>query len=74
MKLGVTATAIDLDALIDPRYGRCQYFVIIDANTMSQHQQSMLPQPQQMAVESKVKEGEVEKLSEIVETLEMNLG
>jgi predicted Fe-Mo cluster-binding NifX family protein len=73
MKRGVTATARDLDALIDSRFGRCQYFVIIDANAMSRHQQSMLQQPQQMSVESKVKEGEVEKPSEMVETLEKNL-
>jgi predicted Fe-Mo cluster-binding NifX family protein len=34
MKLGVTAKARDLNAQIDPRFGRSQYFVIVDADTM----------------------------------------
>lgn len=33
MKLAVTAQGIDLDSAIDPRFGRCQYFVIIDLDT-----------------------------------------
>ncbi|MBC7083571.1 MAG: NifB/NifX family molybdenum-iron cluster-binding protein [Firmicutes bacterium] len=33
MKLAVTAQGIDLDSAIDPRFGRCQYFVIIDPDT-----------------------------------------
>lgn len=34
MKICVTATAGDLDAQVDPRFGRCPYFVIIDPETM----------------------------------------
>jgi len=34
MKIAITATAPNLDADIDPRFGRCQYFVIADPNTM----------------------------------------
>ncbi|HPT64628.1 MAG TPA: NifB/NifX family molybdenum-iron cluster-binding protein [Acetomicrobium sp.] len=30
MKLAVTAQGKDLDAALDPRFGRCQYFIIID--------------------------------------------
>jgi predicted Fe-Mo cluster-binding NifX family protein len=35
MKICVTATAADLNAQIDPRFGRSQYFVIVDSDTMA---------------------------------------
>jgi predicted Fe-Mo cluster-binding NifX family protein len=35
MKICVTATAGDLNAQVDPRFGRCQYFVIVDSETMT---------------------------------------
>jgi len=34
MKICVTATANTLDAQIDPRFGRCSYFIIVDSETM----------------------------------------
>ncbi len=34
MKIAVSATAPSLDADIDPRFGRCQYFIIVDPETM----------------------------------------
>ena len=34
MKICITATGQGLDAEIDPRFGRCQYFTIIDPDTM----------------------------------------
>jgi len=34
MKICVTATADSLDAQIDPRFGRCAYFIIVDSETM----------------------------------------
>jgi predicted Fe-Mo cluster-binding NifX family protein len=34
MKICVTATASSLDAQIDPRFGRCPYFIIVDSETM----------------------------------------
>ncbi|MFC1874019.1 NifB/NifX family molybdenum-iron cluster-binding protein [Chloroflexota bacterium] len=34
MKIAITATTASLDADIDPRFGRCQYFVIADPDTM----------------------------------------
>jgi predicted Fe-Mo cluster-binding NifX family protein len=34
MKIAITATAPDLDADIDPRFGRCRYFIIIDPETI----------------------------------------
>lgn len=34
MKVCVTATAPGLDAYVDPRFGRCQCFTIVDLDTM----------------------------------------
>jgi predicted Fe-Mo cluster-binding NifX family protein len=34
VKIAITATAASLDTDIDPRFGRCQYFVIADPDTM----------------------------------------
>ncbi len=33
MKVAITSTGKSLDAAIDPRFGRCQYFVIYDTAT-----------------------------------------
>jgi predicted Fe-Mo cluster-binding NifX family protein len=35
MKVLVTSQGENLDALLDPRFGRCQYFIIVDSDTMS---------------------------------------
>jgi predicted Fe-Mo cluster-binding NifX family protein len=34
MKICVTSTGTTMDASMDPRFGRCQYFVIVDPETM----------------------------------------
>jgi len=34
MKIAISATGPSLDAEVDPRFGRCQYFVIVDPQTM----------------------------------------
>ena len=34
MKIAVSATAPGLDAEVDPRFGRCQYFIIVDPESM----------------------------------------
>ena len=34
MKIAVSATAPELDAGVDPRFGRCQYFLIVDPQNM----------------------------------------
>jgi predicted Fe-Mo cluster-binding NifX family protein len=34
MKLCVSATGNDLGATVDPRFGRCQFFIFIDSETM----------------------------------------
>ena len=35
MKIAVSASGRDLDAQIDPRFGRCAYFIIIETDDMS---------------------------------------
>jgi len=35
MKLAISATGRDLDAAIDPRFGRCAYFLILNPDDMS---------------------------------------
>jgi predicted Fe-Mo cluster-binding NifX family protein len=35
MKLCVSATGNDLGATVDPRFGRCQFFIFIDSDTMT---------------------------------------
>ncbi|MFQ5996640.1 MAG: NifB/NifX family molybdenum-iron cluster-binding protein [Dehalococcoidales bacterium] len=34
MKIAISATGAALDAEVDPRFGRCQYFIIVDPETM----------------------------------------
>ena len=34
MKIAISATGPTLDAEVDPRFGRCQYFIIADPDTM----------------------------------------
>jgi predicted Fe-Mo cluster-binding NifX family protein len=34
MRIAITANGPALDAGIDPRFGRCQYFIIVDPETM----------------------------------------
>ena len=34
MKIAISATGTTLDADVDPRFGRCQYFIIADPDTM----------------------------------------
>jgi len=35
MKIAITAKANNLESEIDPRFGRCSYFLIVDTDTMS---------------------------------------
>lgn len=33
MKIAISATGTDLEAMVDPRFGRCQHFIIINPET-----------------------------------------
>ena len=35
MKLAIPAVGTDLNSAIDPRFGRCQYFIVVEAETMN---------------------------------------
>ena len=35
MKIAITATGPTLDAAVDPRFGRCPYFLIVETDSMS---------------------------------------
>ena len=34
MKIGISSTGEDLNADVDPRFGRCKYFLFVDTDTM----------------------------------------
>jgi len=34
MKVAVASSGSDLDARVEPRFGRCAYFVVVDSETM----------------------------------------
>lgn len=34
MKIAISAAGQDLDTQVDPRFGRCQYFILVDSETM----------------------------------------
>ena len=34
MKVCISSTGKDLDANVDQRFGRCQYFIIVETDTM----------------------------------------
>lgn len=34
MKIAVSAMGTDLNAQVNPRFGRCQYFIIVDSDTL----------------------------------------
>ena len=35
MKIAVTSTGANLDNTVDPRFGRCAYFIILETDSMA---------------------------------------
>ena len=35
MKIAISSMGKDLDSQIDPRFGRCQYFILVDSETLA---------------------------------------
>ena len=35
MKIGISSTGKEIDSQVDPRFGRCKYFLIVDIDTMN---------------------------------------
>ncbi len=35
MKIAISSTGPDLDSQVDPRFGRCEYFLIVELDDMS---------------------------------------
>ncbi|MBS7631399.1 NifB/NifX family molybdenum-iron cluster-binding protein [Candidatus Bathyarchaeota archaeon] len=35
MKIAISSSGKDLESFIDPRFGRCSYFIIVDTDTLS---------------------------------------
>jgi len=35
VRIAISATAPSLDAEVDPRFGRCQYFIVVDPDTLN---------------------------------------
>lgn len=48
MKIAICASGDNLDSPLDPRFGRCEYFVIVDSETM---EFSAEPNPAKMALQ-----------------------
>ncbi|MFB3925736.1 MAG: NifB/NifX family molybdenum-iron cluster-binding protein [Syntrophales bacterium] len=35
MKVAVSSTGPDLESLLDPRFGRCRYYLIVDTESLA---------------------------------------
>lgn len=68
MKIAVTSTGGSLDALVSEQFGRCQYFLIIDSETMKFEAVSNLGEQMQSGAGPKAAETIISKGAEVLLT------
>lgn len=68
MKIAITSTGGSLDALVSEKFGRCQYFLIIDSETMKFEAVSNLGEQMQNGAGPKAAELIIDKGAEVVLT------
>jgi len=68
MKIAITSTGGSLDALVSEKFGRCQYFLIVDSDTMKFEAVSNLGEQMQNGAGPKAAELIINKGAEVVLT------
>lgn len=68
MKIAVTSTGGSMDALVSEQFGRCQYFLIIDSETMKFEAVSNLGEQMQSGAGPKAAELIINKGAEVLLT------
>jgi len=68
MKVAVTSTGGSMDALVSEQFGRCQYFIIVDSETMKFEAVSNLGEQMQSGAGPKAAELIASKGAEVVLT------
>lgn len=68
MKIAVTSTGDSIDALVSEQFGRCQYFLIVDSDTMKFEAVSNLGEQMQSGAGPKAAELIINKGAEILLT------
>lgn len=68
MKIAVTSTGGSMDALVSEQFGRCQYFLIVDSETMKFEAVSNLGEQMQSGAGPKAAEMIINKCAEVLLT------
>jgi predicted Fe-Mo cluster-binding NifX family protein len=68
MKIAVTSTGGSMDALVSEQFGRCQYFLIVDSETMKFEAVSNLGEQMQSGAGPKAAELIINKGAEVLLT------
>jgi len=68
MKIAITSTGGSMDALVSEKFGRCQYFVIVDSETMKFEAISNLGEQMQSGAGPKAAELIISKGAEVLLT------
>ncbi|MHB8871489.1 MAG: NifB/NifX family molybdenum-iron cluster-binding protein [Candidatus Doudnabacteria bacterium] len=68
MKIAVTSTGGSMDALVSEQFGRCQYFLIVDSETMKFEAVSNLGEQMQSGAGHKAAELIINKGAEVLLT------